>query len=59
MLLFVFRDMMGQFAKELYGMKFLTNSNFSSKESNQFATNVALIRAVICAGLFPNVAIIR
>jgi ATP-dependent RNA helicase DHX36 len=51
--------MMGQFAKELYDMKFLTSSHIDSEDSNRFSNNIALIKAVICAGLFPNVAIIK
>lgn len=52
-------NMKGQFAQHLFEMKFIANSNYKSIDSNIHSSNVALVKAVICAGLYPNVANVR
>ncbi|KAK0172162.1 hypothetical protein PV328_005512 [Microctonus aethiopoides] len=50
-------EMKQQFAKHLCEMKFLDSDNPSDKRSNRNSNNVALIKAIVCAGLFPNIAV--
>lgn len=52
-------NMKDQFAQHLYDMKFLTSRNCKEKDSNIHSANVGLIKAIICAGLYPNVATAR
>ncbi|KAL1115562.1 hypothetical protein AAG570_005852 [Ranatra chinensis] len=53
------KDMRRQFTSHLKDMKFLANSSVNSPDSNVHSNNIALIKAVICAGLYPNVAIVK
>lgn len=48
-----------QFTDYLYDMKFISNKGVKSREWNQNSKNYSLIKAVVCAGLYPNVAVIR
>lgn len=52
-------DMKHQFASYLYDMKFLPSSDFRDPRMNKNSSNLALVKAVICAGLFPNIAVIK
>lgn len=47
------------FAQYLLDMGFLSNMNYRKKNLNMNSDNIALIKAVICSGLYPNVAIIQ
>lgn len=49
-------NMKNQFAQHLHEMKFVTSTNCKHSESNIHSGNVALVKAMICAGLYPNVA---
>lgn len=53
------RDMKGQFAEHLYEMNFLSSKDPKAEDANINANNVSLVKAIICAGLYPNVAIVR
>ncbi|XP_069705785.1 ATP-dependent DNA/RNA helicase DHX36 [Periplaneta americana] len=53
------RDMKGQFAEHLYEMKFLSSRDPKAEDSNINSHNLSLVKAVICAGLYPNVAIVK
>lgn len=48
-----------EFMDNLHQLGFVPNSKPNSKECNCNSENVDLIRAVICAGLYPNLAITR
>ena len=48
--------MTSQFAEHLHEMKFIDSKNVKADSSNRNSRNEALVRAVICAGLYPNVA---
>lgn len=52
-------EMKTQFAQHLHQMKFLENSDPSDRNANRNSDNTALIKAIVCAGLYPNVAVIR
>ncbi|XP_039287143.1 ATP-dependent DNA/RNA helicase DHX36 [Nilaparvata lugens] len=58
-ILFLLRDMKEQFAGYLYDMKFLPSKDHKQEISNKNSNDIGLLRAIICAGLYPNVAIIR
>ena len=51
--------MKGQFAEHLHTSKFLSSSDFRHRSSNVNSGNEALVRAIICAGLYPNVGKVR
>ncbi|KAJ1522137.1 hypothetical protein ONE63_002448 [Megalurothrips usitatus] len=53
------RDMKKQFVHHLHDMKFLQSSNPRAPASNVNSNNTSLIKAIICAGLYPNVAFLR
>jgi len=48
-----------QFGQHLYKQQFLNSMDVLSMESNRNSHNEALVRAVVCAGLYPNVAKIK
>ena len=48
-----------QFGEHLYEMKFVDSKDIKSESANRNSKNEALVRAVICAGLYPNVAEVR
>ena len=51
--------MKSQFAEHLHEMKFIDSKNVKADSSNRNSRNEALVRAVICAGLYPNVAKVK
>ncbi|XP_034950884.1 ATP-dependent DNA/RNA helicase DHX36 [Chelonus insularis] len=48
-----------EFAMYMYDMQFLKSANPRDKESNINSRNLSLIKAIICAALCPNVAIVQ
>ncbi|KZC09687.1 PREDICTED: ATP-dependent RNA helicase DHX36 [Dufourea novaeangliae] len=52
-------EMKTQFAQHLYQMKFLETANSNERNANRNSDNDALVKAIVCAGLYPNVAVIR
>lgn len=52
-------EMKTEFARYLYEMKFLDSENPSDRSANRNSNNIALIKAIVCAGLYPNIAVIR
>ncbi|XP_043506604.1 ATP-dependent DNA/RNA helicase DHX36 isoform X1 [Frieseomelitta varia] len=52
-------EMKTQFAQHLYQMKFMNSENPSDVNANKNSKNTVLIKAIVCAGLYPNVAVIR
>lgn len=52
-------EMKLQFMKQLLELNFVSDLNPKNLENNQNSFNLSLVKAVICAGLYPNVAIIR
>ncbi|XP_066139609.1 ATP-dependent DNA/RNA helicase DHX36-like isoform X2 [Euwallacea fornicatus] len=52
------KDMRKQFAEHLSEMKFISSSNPRNPGHNHNSNNVGLIKAIIAAGLYPNIAII-
>lgn len=52
-------EMKVQFAQYLYEMKFLDSKDPSHMNSNKNSNNLALIKTIVCAGLYPNIAVIR
>ncbi|GLH02658.1 Uncharacterized protein GBIM_08628 [Gryllus bimaculatus] len=57
--LVLLRDMKRQFAENLYQMNFMNAPNPKDSQANLNSHNIGLVKAIICAGLYPNVAIIR
>ncbi|KAL1494169.1 hypothetical protein ABEB36_009813 [Hypothenemus hampei] len=51
-------EMRKQFAQHLFDMKFTSSSHPRSPSDNLNSDNVALIKAIISAGLYPNVAVV-
>ncbi|XP_075124871.1 ATP-dependent DNA/RNA helicase DHX36 [Leptodactylus fuscus] len=52
-------NMKEQFAEHLLGAGFVSSSNSKDPKSNRNSDNEKLVKAVICAGLYPKVAKIR
>ncbi|KAK2193777.1 hypothetical protein NP493_5g02083 [Ridgeia piscesae] len=50
------QDMRRQFAQFLHEMGFLKSANPHAADANRNSGNKQLIKAIICAGLYPNVA---
>ena len=50
------QNMKNQFAEHLFNSKFIRSKDTKYSESNRNSNNQALIRSVISAGLYPNVA---
>lgn len=46
-----------QFAEYLYEMNFIKTRDIKSLDSNCNSENFSLVKAIVCAGLYPNVAI--
>ena len=44
-----------QFAGLLYDTGFIPSSNYEEDYANANSNNVKLVKAVLCAGLYPNV----
>ena len=51
--------MKGQFAEYLCNAKFVKSHDVKCPDSNINSDNEGLVRAVICAGLYPNVALVK
>lgn len=49
-------SMKSQLARHLYSKKFLRSEDFMADSANRNSANESLVRAVVCAGLYPNVA---
>ncbi|EZA53652.1 putative ATP-dependent RNA helicase DHX36 [Ooceraea biroi] len=52
-------EMKNQFAQYLHEMKFLDSDNPSDRNANKNSDNIALIKTIVCAGLYPNIAVVR
>ncbi|XP_011868007.1 PREDICTED: ATP-dependent RNA helicase DHX36 [Vollenhovia emeryi] len=52
-------EMKIQFAQYLYEMKFLDSENPNHISSNRNSDNISLIKAIVSAGLYPNIAVVR
>ncbi len=52
-------NMKAQLAEHLHRRQFLHSCNVLDTKANVNSNNEALVRAVLCAGLYPNVAKIR
>uniref|UniRef100_A0A182W6T2 RNA helicase n=1 Tax=Anopheles minimus TaxID=112268 RepID=A0A182W6T2_9DIPT len=52
-------NMKGQFCEYLYATKFVAGSRADSRQDNLHSDNIELLRAIVGAGLYPNVAFIR
>ena len=48
-------DMKKQIAKYIYSLGFIPKSKYKYKYCNRNSTNTSLVKAVVCAGLYPNV----
>ncbi|XP_063227826.1 ATP-dependent DNA/RNA helicase DHX36-like [Bacillus rossius redtenbacheri] len=57
--LYMLRDMKGQFAQYLREMDFLISSDYKAGSANINSEHLGLVKAIICAGLYPNIAIFR
>jgi ATP-dependent RNA helicase DHX36 len=51
--------MKGQFAEHLHEMNFLSSRDPKAEDANINSNNSSLVKAIICAGLYPNVAVVR
>nr|XP_037281497.1 LOW QUALITY PROTEIN: ATP-dependent DNA/RNA helicase DHX36-like [Rhipicephalus microplus] len=49
-------NMRQQFAEYLQELNFMNSKNIKARELNQNSDNLKVLQAVICAGLYPNVA---
>ncbi|XP_032666503.1 ATP-dependent DNA/RNA helicase DHX36 [Odontomachus brunneus] len=52
-------EMKHDFARYLHEMKFLDSENPNDTNANRNSNNMALIKAIVCAGLYPNIAVVR
>ncbi len=52
-------NMKRQFAEHLFQQRFLDSKNAKGAGANRNSGNEELVRAVICAGLYPNVASVK
>ncbi|XP_072015621.1 LOW QUALITY PROTEIN: ATP-dependent DNA/RNA helicase DHX36-like [Amphiura filiformis] len=52
-------NMKGQFYELLYNIGFLHNKSCKQPQANRNSENEQLIKAVLCAGLYPNIAEIK
>ncbi|XP_036369202.1 ATP-dependent DNA/RNA helicase DHX36 isoform X3 [Octopus sinensis] len=50
------KEMKGQFASLIHQLGFISQPNPSERNANKNSDNLELIKAIICAGLYPNVA---
>ncbi|CAH1983221.1 unnamed protein product [Acanthoscelides obtectus] len=51
------QDMKKQFMQYLLELEFVRNLNPKAAENNRNSDNMSLVKAIVCAGLYPNVAI--
>ena len=47
------------FAQYLVDLEFLNDSDYKQDHLNVNSNNISLVKAVICSGLYPNVAIVK
>ena len=52
-------DMKRQFTRHLCEMKFLDSEEPQDQRANRNSHNLAMIKAIVCAGLYPNVALVE
>ncbi|CAK9823206.1 ATP-dependent DNA/RNA helicase DHX36 [Anthophora retusa] len=52
-------EMKSQFAQHLCQMKFLETDNPSDKNANINSRNTTLVKAIVCAVMYPNIAVVR
>lgn len=52
-------EMKQQFAEYLHEMNFLSSANSKDVEGNRNSDNTSLIKAIVCAGLYPNVTVAK
>lgn len=52
-------EMKSEFARHLYEMKFLDSEDPNDTNANRNSDNIGLIKAIVCAGLYPNIAVVR
>ena len=52
-------DMCDQFAKDLHQRRFIGTPSVKDQDANTNSRNNQLIRAILCAGLFPNIAKVK
>ncbi|CAB3376910.1 Hypothetical predicted protein [Cloeon dipterum] len=57
-ILVMIRRMKGQLAEHLMRMKFVDSTDPKDPNLNINSKNYALIKAVVCAGLYPNIAVL-
>ncbi|KAK6626795.1 hypothetical protein RUM44_009272 [Polyplax serrata] len=57
--LHLLRNMKRQFAKHLKCMNFIVSDDPKHPKSNINSNNVSLVKAIVCSGLYPNVAMIK
>jgi ATP-dependent RNA helicase DHX36 len=48
-----------QFAEHLKEMNFISTTDPKDEEFNINSSNRSLVKAIVCAGLYPNVAIVK
>jgi len=53
------KNMVDQFSRDLYERKFISSPSVMDPASNVHSGDERLIRAVLCAGLFPNIALVK
>ena len=52
-------DMVDQFCRDLHERQFLSSASVTDPAANVNSKNHGLVRAVLCAGLFPNIAAVH
>lgn len=55
----IFRRMKTQLAEHLQKMKFVSTADPKDPEFNVHSNNYALVKAVVSAGLYPNIAVLK
>jgi len=50
------QNLKNDYCKHLFQMKFIESQDCKQPGANRNSSNIALVRAVVCAGLYPNVA---
>ena len=53
------RRMKKQLAEHLQKMKFVTTADAKDPDFNVHSNNYALVKAVVSAGLYPNIAVLK
>ncbi|XP_017788044.1 PREDICTED: ATP-dependent RNA helicase DHX36-like [Habropoda laboriosa] len=52
-------EMKSQFAQHLCKMKFMETDNPSDINANKNSKNATLVKAIVCAVMYPNIAVVR